>query len=140
MQDRRSLDCPEIIFTELGEVLGVQVLDRDHVVDGIYRGIVHNVSDTLLFGELEEFLPGRRIGEFFSGDGEEELFLQIQDTQRFDEDCLDGGGNVGLRPGDGAGLDGAVNQIILGKFALKEGDPMVVSFNFRRENEVIVST
>ena len=47
---------------------------------------------------------------------------------------------MGLRPDDGAGFDRAVDQIILSKFTLEESYPTIVSFNFRREDEVIIST
>ena len=46
------------------------------------------------------------------------MLLQVLDGPGLDEDGVDGGGDQGLCPGDGAGLDGTVDQVVLGELAL----------------------
>ena len=61
------------------------------------------------------------------------------DGQRLDEDGVDGGGGDGIHLGDGGGLDGTVNQVVLGELALVKGDSTVITFHLRREHKVVVS-
>ena len=52
MQGFDSFGGSLVIFTKFGEVLVVDVLDGDLVVDGVQGGVLHDVLDPFLLGQL----------------------------------------------------------------------------------------
>ena len=63
MQGFDSFGGSLVIFTKFGEVLVVDVLDGDLVVDGVQGGVLHDVLDPFLLGQLVEVVTGGRVGE-----------------------------------------------------------------------------
>ena len=118
----------------------MEVHDADLVLDGVHGGVVHDVLDTLLLGDLKKLAPIIGGSKFFSGGYKYELVLDILDGHRLDEDGVDGGGDEGLHPGDGVGGDRAVDHVVLSQAALVQGHSLRVSFNFYVEGEVVVTT
>ena len=62
------------------------------MIDFVQEYVVHNVQDASLFSDLSKFITTGRIGVFLSGDGKEELFLDIMDGQGVDTDVVEGVG------------------------------------------------
>ena len=52
VQGLDSLGGSVVIFSQFDEVLLVEVLDRDLVIDGVHRGVLHDGLDPILLGEL----------------------------------------------------------------------------------------
>ena len=122
------------------EVLLVEVLDGDLLVEGVHGRVLHDGLDNLILGELGEFAAGGRIGEIFSGNGEEELLLDVRDGQVLDEYGVEEVGDQGFRPGDDVGRNGSVDHVVLGQVAQVQSYTLRVTFHFRGENKVIIST
>ena len=110
------------------------------MVELVRKGVVHDIGISFLFGELGNFFMVRRVGELFCGDSEKELFLKIVDGQGIDTDVVEGVGVDGITPGDGAGVVGAINQEVLGKFASEKRNSVIITLFFRWEEFVIIST
>ena len=66
-----------IILSEVEEVGFVEVHDADLVLDGVHGGVVHDVLDTLLLGDLKKLAPIIGGSKFFSGGYKYELVLDI---------------------------------------------------------------
>ena len=99
MQSHDSLSGAIVVLPQVGEVLLVEVLDRDLVVEGVHGRVLHDGLDTLFLGELGEFAAGGGVGEVFYGHSEEELLLNVCDSQGLDEYSVGDVGDVG---GDGS--------------------------------------
>ena len=69
-----------------------------------------------------------------------ELLLYVHDCQGFDEDGVGEVGDQGFRPGDDVRRDGSVDQVVLGQVAQVQGYTLRITFHFRGEDEVIIST
>ena len=92
MESMDSLSGTFKIFTQFVQVLGVQTLNRHFVIEFVHECMGHDVQDALLFSDLSKFITTGRIGVFLSGDGKEELFLDIMDGQGVDTDVVEGVG------------------------------------------------
>ena len=62
------------------------------MIEFVHECMGHDVQDALLFSDLSKFITTGRIGVFLSGDGKEELFLDIMDGQGVDTDVVEGVG------------------------------------------------
>ena len=102
-----------MIFAQSLQVLGLQALKRHLVVELVHKGVVHDIRDPFLFGELGKFVTAGRVGELLCGDSEKELFLKIMNGQGVDTDVVEGVGVDGIRPGNVAGVDRAIDQEVL---------------------------
>ena len=90
MECMDSLGGFVVVFAQINEVLLVYVLDRDLMVEGVHLGVIHDGLDSFFLGELDQFTAGGRIIEIFCGGGEEEVILDVLDSQGFDKDGFDG--------------------------------------------------
>ena len=66
------------------------------MIDFVHKCVVHDFQDALIFSYLSKFITTGRIRVFLSGDGEEELFLDIMDGQGVDTDVVEGVGVDGV--------------------------------------------
>ena len=66
MQSVGPLGCTKIIFSEVGEIRFVEVLDLDLVLEKVNDVFVHDGLNALLLGDLEELVPTGGGCEFFS--------------------------------------------------------------------------
>ena len=66
MQSMSPLGCTKIIFSDVGEIRFVEVLDLDLVLDKVNNVVVHDGLNALLLGDLEELVPTGGGCEFFS--------------------------------------------------------------------------
>ena len=108
-----SLSGSVVVFTQIDEILLVDVLDGDLMVEGVHIGVLHDGLDPFFLGELDQFTAGGRIFEIFCKGGEEEIILDFLDGQGPDEDGFGGGGEERFCPGNDVGGDGAINQELL---------------------------
>ena len=79
MQVIDSFCSSVVVFTKIGEVVVVNVLDGDLVVEGVQGGVLYDVLNALLVDQLTKFVSAGRIGKLFCRNGEEELFLEVLD-------------------------------------------------------------
>ena len=128
-----------MIFAQSLQVLGVQALNRHLVVELVYKGVVHDIRDPILLGELGEFITTGRVRELLRGDSEKESFLKIMNGQGVDTDVVEGLGVDGIHLGDVAGVDRAIDQEVLGNFAFEKSNSVIIMLFFRREEFVIIS-
>ena len=123
-----------VVFPQIGEVLLVEVLDGDLVVEDVHGRVLHDGLDTLFHGELGEFAAGGGVVEIFYGNGEEELLLDVRDSQGLDEYGVGDVGDQGFCPGDNVGGDGSVNHVVLGQVAQVQSNTLRITFHFRGEH------
>ena len=62
------------------------------------------------------------------------------DGQGVGTDVVEGVGVDWIKPGDDGVVDRTIDQEALRNFALKQSNPVVITFLFRREKFVIIST
>ena len=85
MECMNSLGGSVIVFSQIAEVLFVDVPDGDLVVEGVHLGVLHDGLDPFFLGKLGQFAAGGGVGEIFCRGGEEEVVLNVLDSQGLDE-------------------------------------------------------
>ena len=105
MECMNSLGGPVVVFSQIDEVLFVNVLDGDLAVEDVHLGVLHDFLDPFFLGKLGQLAAGGGVGIIFCRGGEEEVVLNVLDGQRLDENGIGGGRDERFSPGDAVGGD-----------------------------------
>ena len=65
MEGVNSLGGPVVIFSQIDEVLFVDVLDGDSVVKGVHLGVLHDCLDSFFLGKLGQLDASGGVGVIF---------------------------------------------------------------------------